>query len=89
MLFETLAIALVIAASVYFMGFPAFKIFSIWHKNKQPRNPVEEARKRLADIQAEVEAAKLNKQTEKLIDTLYEESLEDSNEEAHYDQQKR
>lgn len=89
MLPETLLIAAVIAAAAYFIVIPIYKMFSLWFKNKQPKNPVEDARKRLADVQNEVEAAKLNKQAENLIDDLYKEALEEADEQVHHNQQKR
>lgn len=71
----------IMAVAGYFIFIPLFKILSIflnrYLENIKPKDPVAEAQKRLRIAESELEAAILNKKTEKIIDELYHETLED------------
>lgn len=76
MLFEQLII-LALAVAVFFMiVLPTYR-FVRTYLIKPKRDPLKEARIRLDIAKEETEAAKLNKEAERLYDELYHETLED------------
>lgn len=82
MLFEDLLMLLLIWGGIFFVGIPIFKfIMSVIPKMAaKKQSSLEEAKQRFATAQADAEAAKLNKQTEKLYDEIYKETLENETE---------
>jgi hypothetical protein len=80
MLFEDIILLLMSGAAVFFIGIPIFKFIRVIAPPK--RNPLEEAKERLELARLEAEAARLNKETEKVIETMYEETLQDEEDET-------
>ena len=76
MLLEDILILLLIGSMIFFIGIPLYKIA----KKLMPKkpNPLKDAKVRLEQVRLEVEAAKLNKEAEKLISGMYEETLEET-----------
>lgn len=75
MLFQDILILLAFGIGVFFIGIPLYKIVKITLPQK--RDPVKEAQIRLEMARKENEAAHLNKEAEKLYETMYEEALDD------------
>jgi hypothetical protein len=75
MLFEDLIMLLALGSGVFLIGIPFYKLLRAVVPQK--RDPVAEAKIRLEAAKADAEAAKLNKQTEKLYDDLYKDVIED------------
>lgn len=76
--FEGILILLMLASAVFFVGIPVIKLIKLMVPSK--KNPVVEAKERLEVARAEAEAARLNKETEKVYSHLYEETLQDEEE---------
>lgn len=76
--FEGILILLMLASAVFFVGIPLIKLFKLMVPSK--KDPVVEAKERLEVARAEAEAARLNKETEKVYSHLYEEVLQDEEE---------
>lgn len=77
MFIETVLIILILSLSFFLVGVPAVKIIrSLLPKAKV--DPVVAARIRLETAQKEVEAARLDKEAEKIYDHMYEELINDS-----------
>lgn len=77
MLFETVLLLILIGFSIFFVGIPLVKLIKVFVPQK--RNPLKEAQERLELAKIEAEAAKLNKETEKIFEHLYEDTLETDN----------
>lgn len=79
MLLEDLIFLILLGTSAYFIGIPLLKAGGQILRNRFPKkvNPLEEAKARLEQAHLEAEAARINKETEKLYDELYAETLED------------
>lgn len=77
--FEGLLILLLFGASLLFLGLPLFKLVRLLLPKKT--DPVGEAQERLEVAKKEAEAARLNKEAEKVYSQLYAEVLEDDNNE--------
>lgn len=75
MLFEDILILLGLGTSVFLIGIPFYKLIRMALPEK--RDPVKEARIRLETAKADAEAAKLNKETEKVYEEIYHDILED------------
>lgn len=75
MLFEDLLWLAALASGVFFIGIPVYQFLRM--SLPQRKNPVAEAKLRLAAAKAEAEAARLNKETEKLYEDIYHDLLED------------
>jgi hypothetical protein len=75
MLFEDILMLLALGGSVFFIGIPIWKLIRTIVPPK--RDPVAEAKQRLAVAKADAEAAKLNKETEKVYEELYQDVLQD------------
>lgn len=78
MWFEQLLLLLLLASSVFLIGIPLFKIVRTIIPPK--RNPLAEAKERLEQTRLEVEAARLEKEREKLYNQMYVEALQDEEE---------
>lgn len=78
MWFEQLLLLLLLASSVFLIGIPLFKIAARLIPKK--RNPLVEARVRLEQAHLEVEAARLDKERDKLYNKMYAETLQDEDE---------
>lgn len=79
MLFEQLMLLILFGVVVFMVIIPIYKFIMSFVVKAKP-NPLKEAKKRIAVAKAEHEAAILNKETEKLYDSLYKETLQDSEE---------
>lgn len=79
--FEGLMIALMIGTGVFFVGIPLIKIIKMLLPSR--RDSLKEAQERLEIARKEAEAARLNKEAEKVYSEIYEEVLEDDNEERY------
>ena len=84
--FEGLIIALMIGAGVFFVGIPLIKIVKMMLPNK--KDSVKEATERLEAARAEAQAARLNKEAEKVYSEIYSEILEDDDLEKESDRRK-
>jgi len=85
MWFEQLLLLALIASSVFLIGIPLYKIARTLVPKK--RNPLAEAKDRLEQTRLEVEAARLEKEREKLYNKMYEEALQED--EIEIQQEKR
>ncbi len=74
MLVEVILMWLVIGTGVLTIGIPLTKLVRAILPEKE-KNPLEEAKKRLEQARLDAAAAKLNKETEKLYDHMYEDAL--------------
>lgn len=74
MLFEAILMWLTLGSAVFLIGIPFFKLVKAVLPKKET-NPVAEAKERLQHARLEVEAAKLNKEAEKLYDDIYKDVL--------------
>ena len=75
MLFEDILMLIALSSGVFFIGIPIWKLIRTLVPQK--RDPVAEAKQRLAVAKADAEAAKLNKETEKVYEELYHDVLQD------------
>jgi hypothetical protein len=75
MLIEDMLIMLLLGSGVFFIGIPAYKFVRALFPQK--KDPVAEARVRLSVAKANVEAAKMDKEAEKIYEQLYSEALEE------------
>lgn len=84
MLVETMLIILALGTGTFFIGVPIWKLTRKLVPAKA--DPIGDAKQRLELAKAELEAARLNKEAEKLYGKMYEEALEDDssvNDETH------
>lgn len=75
MLFEDIILLLLFGVGIFLIGIPTYKLVAAIVPKK--RNPLKEAKERLELVRVEIEAAKLNKEAEKLAENLYSETLDD------------
>lgn len=75
MLFEDLLLLFAMGSGIFFVGIPVWKFIRLAMPER--RDPVAEAKLRLEVAKADAEAARLNKETEKVYENLYSEVLED------------
>lgn len=75
MWFEQLLLLALLASSIFLIGIPLFKLVRALIPKK--RNPLAEAQERLEQTRLEVEAARLEKEREKLYNKMYEEALQE------------
>lgn len=75
MWFEQLLLLALLASSVFLIGIPLYKLVRAMIPKK--RNPLAEAKDRLEQTRLEVEAARLEKEREKLYNKMYEEALQE------------
>lgn len=78
MLFEGLLIMVLVTCTVLLIGIPAYKMIRELIPKKA--NPLADAKIRLEVARQEIEAARLNKEAEKIYNSLYEEVLQDDQE---------
>ena len=83
MWFEDLLLLALLGSGVFLIGIPLYKLTKVLHPKK--RNPLHEAQERFDQAKLEVQAARLDKEREKLYNQMYNEALED--EELKQDQQ--
>ena len=83
MLVEDVMLLILLGLAVFLIGIPIFKLVRAVLPKKE-RNPLVEAKDRLERARLTVEAAKLDKETEKLYEDLYQDALaEDEVDEQH------
>lgn len=75
MLVETMLIILALGTGTFFVGIPIWKLTRKLVPSKA--DPIGDAKERLELAKAELEAARLNKEAEKLYGKMYDEALED------------
>lgn len=85
--FEGLMIALMIGAGVFFVGIPLIKLIKMMRPSPK-RDSLKEAAERLEQARKEAEAARLNKEAEKVYSEIYSEILEDDDLEKKSDRRK-
>ena len=73
--FEGLLVLLLLLTTVFMVGIPAWKMMRVLFPKKH--DSLEEARIRLEAAKKEAQAARLNKEAEKVYSEIYEEILED------------
>jgi hypothetical protein len=75
MLFESVLLFIAVSIAIFFIGIPLVKLVKTLIPPK--RDPLQEAQQRLEIARKEAEAARLNKEAEKLYQKMYQEVLED------------
>lgn len=75
MLFEDIMLLILLGSGVFLIGIPCYKLVRKIIPAK--RNPLVDAKERLEQARLEVEAARLDKEREKLYNQMYNEVLED------------
>lgn len=78
--FEGILILIMLASAIFFIGIPLAKLVKLMLPVK--KDPIGDAKERLEVARAEAEAARLNKETEKVYSHLYEEALQEDEEEG-------
>ena len=73
--FEGLLILILLLTTVFMVGFPAWKMIRALFPQKT--DSLEEAKVRLEVAKKEAQAARLNKETEKVYSEIYEDILEE------------
>jgi len=73
---EQILIVLLLLSSVFLIGIPFVKLVRTLVPSR--RNPVRVAQERLEQARLEAEAARLNKETEKVYEDLYHDVLDDT-----------
>ncbi len=84
--FEGLLIALLIGLGIFMVGIPLAKIWRMMFPPKT--DSLKEAQIRLEVARKEAEAARLNKETEKVYSEIYSDVLEESLEEEEVNRRK-
>ena len=79
--FEGVLLLLLFGVTVFAIGIPAVKLFRLMFPSK--RDSLKEAQERLEIARKEAEAARLNKEAEKVYSEIYEEVLDDNEEERY------
>lgn len=74
--FEGILLALLIGVGILMVGVPLAKVFRIMFPKKT--DSLKEAQERLEIARKEAEAARLNKEAEKVYSELYDEALEEA-----------
>lgn len=75
---EQILILLLLFSSVFMIGIPIIKL--VRRLSPEKRDPVKDAKQRLEHARLELEAARVNKETEKVYNDLYHDVLEDDTE---------
>jgi hypothetical protein len=87
MWFEDILMLMILASGVFLIGIPTFKfLHSITPKK---RNNLAEAKIRLEQARVDLEAARLNKEAEKLYEKMYDEALQDEQNEEQKQENRR
>ena len=79
--FEGVLLLLLFGVTIFAIGIPAVKLFRLMFPSK--RDSLKEAQERLEIARKEAEAARLNKEAEKVYSEIYEEVLDDNEEERY------
>ena len=79
---------LLLGSGIFFIGLPLAKLAKRVMPAKK-RNVLAEAKERLELAKLEVEAARVNKEAEKLIGEIYEETLQDDEEQFQQEIKKK
>lgn len=87
MWFEQLLLLALLASSIFLIGIPLFKLVRALIPKK--RNPLAEAQDRLEQTRLEVEAARLEKEREKLYSKMYEEALQEDETETQQQEKRK
>jgi len=87
MWFEQLLLIALLASSVFLIGIPLYKLVRAMVPKK--RNPLAEAQDRLEQTRLEVEAARLEKEREKLYSKMYEEALQEDETEIQQQEKRK
>jgi len=87
MWFEQLLLIALLASSVFLIGIPLYKLVRAIVPKK--RNPLAEAQDRLEQTRLEVEAARLEKEREKLYSKMYEEALQEDETEIQQQEKRK
>lgn len=87
MWFEDLLLLALLGSGVFLIGIPLYKLTKVLHPTKK-RNPLHEAQDRYEQAKLEVQAARLDKEREKLYNQMYNEALEDE-EQQNQQQEKK
>ena len=74
--FEGVLLLLLFGVTVFAIGIPAVKLFRLMFPSK--RDSLKEAQERLEIARKEAEAARLNKEAEKVYSEIYEEVLDEN-----------
>jgi hypothetical protein len=75
MLFESVLLFIAVGIAIFFIGIPLIKLVKALIPPK--RDPLQEAQQRLEIAHKEMEAARLNKEAEKLYQKMYQEVLDE------------
>ena len=76
-----------LASGIFLIGIPVYKLVRVVVPSK--RNNLTEAKERLEQARLDAEAARLNKETEKLYNKMYEEALQDEDSQKDEQQQEK
>lgn len=80
--FEGVLFILLMLVGLFAVGIPLVKIFKMIFPSK--RDSLREAQERLEVARKDAEAARLNKEAEKVYSKIYDEVLEDDSEEERF-----
>lgn len=80
MLFESLLMLVAVGLAIFMVGIPLIKLVKALVPSK--RDSLKEAKVRLEVAHKDVEAARLNKETDKLYQQMYEEISEEDSKES-------
>lgn len=80
--FEGVLFLLLMGIGLFAVGIPLIKLFRLVFPSK--KDSLKEAQERLEAARKDAEAARLNKETEKVYSKIYEEVLEDDNDEESF-----
>jgi len=86
MLPEIVMMLVLLTGGVFIIGIPIYRYVNAVVPKK--RNNLAEARERLEQARLDAEAAKLHKEAEKLYDKMYEESLQDDEQQNQQEKRK-
>lgn len=85
---EDVMLMLLLASGVFFIGLPLAKLAKRVMPAKK-RNALAEAKEKLEMARIEVEAARLNKEAEKVYGEMYQEALQDDEEQFQQEIKKK
>ena len=86
MWFEYLMMFALLVAGVFLIGIPIYNFVQEYLPKK--RNALQEARERLEQARLDKEAARLNKEAEKLYEEMYQEAVQDEQDEDKQEKHK-
>ena len=82
MAFEVMLLFLLAVSGIFLIGIPFFKLVKRIVPTR--RDPVKEAQDKLMQAKLDAEAARLNKETEKVYQHLYDDLLQDEDDTDKY-----